>query len=129
MDRSCCLARYLSNGECFETETQTKTVSSPKSLATKSDNLAPLLEQGLQIKDVLILDSVLLNCDQQIITSTIRRLPIHFTVALLSECQKRLCSGDKASAALKWLEALLTLRLSFITTVSIFTKQEFSLMR
>ncbi|RWS27075.1 WD repeat-containing protein 43-like protein [Leptotrombidium deliense] len=84
----------------------------------RADNFVHLLMQGLQSKDRRMLDTVLSRGDVNIITNTVKKLPIEYLSSLLSELQHRLYyKGDANLVYLSWLETLLQTKLSIILTL------------
>nr|CAD7458366.1 unnamed protein product [Timema tahoe] len=74
----------------------------------KPDNLVQLLLQGLKSKDPLILHSVLLRKDEQLIFNTVSRLPLKTVAPLLTElCTLLRSKSQKNHMAVPWLKAML----------------------
>ncbi|KAI4471388.1 wd repeat-containing protein 43 [Holotrichia oblita] len=90
----------------LENLTLTKTDITSK--VPKVDNVAQLLVQGLHSKDKHILKSVLIRRDENVIRSTIRRLPMPVIVPLLQELTSYI-QGKTAmsSTGSLWLKHLL----------------------
>ncbi|CAG2068547.1 unnamed protein product [Timema podura] len=74
----------------------------------KPDNLVQLLLQGLKSKDPLILHSVLLRKDEQLIFNTVSRLPLKTVAPLLTElCTLLRSKSQKNHMVVPWLKAML----------------------
>nr|CAD7432770.1 unnamed protein product [Timema monikensis] len=74
----------------------------------KPDNLVQLLLQGLKSKDTLILHSVLLRKDEQLIFNTVSRLPLRTVAPLLTElCTLLQSKSQRNHMVVPWLKAML----------------------
>lgn len=95
------------------------------SLATSSErqpgaeNLAHLLIQGLHSRDEKILDRVFSCGEGTTVLKTVQRLPIEAVMPLLKELHQRLHEKWKMNPLLlKWLRAILSSHMSYLTTCS-----------
>jgi len=81
----------------------------------KSDTLAQLLVQGLQSKDLDILNSVLDRDDERLIENSVRILPVECVLPLLSNLHHRLQSkGSGSLASIRWTKYVLQHHASFL---------------
>lgn len=84
----------------------------------KTDNQIHLLLQGLHSKDSRILQSVLGNADETIVTNTVRRLPAPAVVPLLKYLQSLfLGKGHKNAAFVTWVRQVLYHHMSHLSTL------------
>uniref|UniRef100_T1IMG5 Small-subunit processome Utp12 domain-containing protein n=1 Tax=Strigamia maritima TaxID=126957 RepID=T1IMG5_STRMM len=78
-------------------------------------NMSNLLEQGLRSNDEEMLSNVLLQNDDQVIGSTVPRLPVHTVIPLLKELQRRIhVIGSLNHGYLKWIRSILTTHTSYL---------------
>jgi len=84
----------------------------------RTDNLSQVLTQALQNSDKQMLETVLRNKEDEIVTNTLNSLPLDLIDPLLRELQKCLYyKGEQIVTYMKWLEKLIQTRLSFILTL------------
>lgn len=85
----------------------------------KSDTLAQLLVQGLQSKDLDILNSVLDRDDERLIDNTVRILPVECVLPLLSNLYYRIQSkGSGSLACIRWTKCVLQYHASFLISAT-----------
>jgi len=80
-----------------------------------SSKLSMLLSQGLTSKDPQILQSVLSRWDEDVISTTLRSLPVQFIIPLLHEIRRML--GGKAQqnhSLLKWLKNIFQIHSAYL---------------
>ncbi|ESP04564.1 hypothetical protein LOTGIDRAFT_63496, partial [Lottia gigantea] len=84
----------------------------------KADTLINLLSQGLQSNDKELIERVLHHENQQIITNTVRRLPVQLIVPFIKAISVRIHvrQSGGAQVLLKWLKAVLTTHTSYLMT-------------
>jgi U3 small nucleolar RNA-associated protein 5 len=59
-----------------------------KTTPPRADSMLQLLLQGLNNRDLKILDSVLYRADDDLIEKTVRRLPVEAVLPLITELQR-----------------------------------------
>jgi hypothetical protein len=85
------------------------------STVPSSSKLSMLLSQGLTSKDPQIIQSVLSRWDEDIISTTLRSLPVQFIIPLLHEIRRML--GGKAQqnhSLLKWLKNIFQIHSAYL---------------
>ncbi|ODM89696.1 WD repeat-containing protein 43 [Orchesella cincta] len=80
-----------------------------------ASNLSHLLSQGLHSKDSRILQSVLCRWDENIISSTVRSLPVQLIIPLLNEIKGMLAGkAQQNHSLLKWLKNIFQIHSAFL---------------
>ncbi|CAL8090103.1 unnamed protein product [Orchesella dallaii] len=92
------------------------TIDTPASGSVPSaSNLSHLLSQGLHSKDSRILQSVLCRWDENIISSTVRSLPVQLIIPLLNEIKGMLAGkAQQNHSLLKWLKNIFQIHSAYL---------------